>query len=55
MNRPGDPLQELESIQSELDRLERRDAELRAALDDVEHDALRCNDALERSGWRSAS
>ncbi len=41
------------AIQAELDRLEKRDTELQAALDDVEHDTRRCNDALERAGWRS--
>lgn len=56
MNLPtasGDPLQDLEAIQAELDRLEKRDAALRSALEDVEHDTRRCNDALERAGWRS--
>jgi len=43
----------LVAIQAELDELEKRDAELRSALDDVEHDNRRCNDALERAGWRS--
>jgi predicted nucleic acid-binding Zn-ribbon protein len=41
------------AIHAELDRLEKRDTELQAALDDVEHDTRRCNDALERAGWRS--
>ena len=41
------------AIRTELDRLEKRDAELQSALDDVEHDSRRCNDALERAGWRS--
>jgi hypothetical protein len=41
------------AIQAELDRLEKRDTELQVALDDVEHDTRRCNDALERAGWRS--
>ena len=41
------------SGQAELARLEKRDAELGAALDDLEHDARRCADALERAGWRS--
>ncbi|MCK5364674.1 MAG: hypothetical protein KAR22_16980 [Gammaproteobacteria bacterium] len=40
-------------MQAELDRIEKRDAELRSALEDVEHDSRRCNDALERAGWRS--
>jgi len=56
MNHPtssGELPQELAAIQAELDRLEKRDAELRSALDDVEHDTRRCNDALERAGWRS--
>lgn len=44
---------ELASGQAELARLEKRDAELEAALADLEHDARRCSDALERSGWRS--
>ncbi len=56
MNLPtssGDLSRDPAAIQAELDRLEKRDAELQAALDDVEHDARRCNDALERAGWRS--
>lgn len=40
-------------IEAELETLGRRDAELRSALDDVEHDMRRCNDALERIGWSS--
>ena len=44
---------ELASGQAELARLEKRDAELEAALAQVEHDARRCSDALERAGWRS--
>ena len=43
----------LAAIQAELDRLQKRDVELQSALDDVEHDTRRCNDALERAGWRS--
>ena len=43
----------LAAVQAELDGLEKRDAELRSALADVEHDSRRCNDALERAGWRS--
>ena len=43
----------LAAVQAELDRVEKRDAELRMALADVEHDGRRCNDALERAGWRS--
>ncbi len=43
----------LAAVQAELDRIEKRDAELRSALEDVEHDSRRCNDALERAGWRS--
>ena len=51
---PSDDLsRDLAAIQAELDRLEKRDAELQSALDDVEHDTRRCNDALERAGWRS--
>ncbi|GMQ75453.1 MAG: hypothetical protein BMS9Abin01_0703 [Gammaproteobacteria bacterium] len=55
MNLPtsSDDLPGLAAIQAELDRLEKRDAELQSALDDVEHDTRRCNDALERAGWRS--
>jgi predicted nucleic acid-binding Zn-ribbon protein len=55
MNLPtsSDDLRGLAAIQVELDRLEKRDAELQSALDDVEHDTRRCNDALERAGWRS--
>jgi septal ring factor EnvC (AmiA/AmiB activator) len=43
----------LAAVQAELDRIEKRDAELRSALAEVEHDGRRCNDALERAGWRS--
>ena len=50
----GSLLRDRSRIRSELERLERRDAELRAALDDIDHDARRCRDALERTGWRSA-
>jgi predicted nucleic acid-binding Zn-ribbon protein len=55
MNLPtsSDDLRDLAAIQAELDRLEKQDAELQSALDDVEHDTRRCNDALERAGWRS--
>ena len=56
MNHPtssGDLPRDLAAIQAELDRLEKRGAELRSALDDVEHDSRRCIDALERAGWRS--
>ncbi len=56
MNLPtlsGDLSRDPAAIQAELDRLEKRYAELQAALDGVEHDARRCNDALERVGWRS--
>ena len=49
----GDPSRDLEAIQSELDRLDKRDAQLQAALEDIEHDTRRCNDALERAGSRS--
>ena len=51
---PTDDLSwDLATIQAELDKLEKRDAELQSALYDVEHDARRCSDALERSGWHS--
>ncbi len=56
MNLPtlfGDLSRDPAAIQAELDRLEKRDAELQAAFDDAEHDTRRCNDALERAGWRS--
>lgn len=43
---------ELAAIRTELEQLDRRDAQLQAALDDLEHDMRRCNDALERVGWR---
>lgn len=46
-------MHELAAIQAELDRLEKRDADLETALDEVEHDSRRCADALERVGWRS--
>jgi chromosome segregation ATPase len=49
----SDDLRGLAAIRAELDRLEKQDAELQSALDDVEHDTRRCNDALERAGWRS--
>ena len=42
---------DLAEIRAKLDRLEQRDAELRSAQADVEHDGRRCNDALERAGW----
>lgn len=41
------------AIEAELLVLARRDAQLQSALEDVEHDARRSNDALERAGWRS--
>ena len=44
---------DLDDIRAKLDRLEQRDAELRSAQADVEHDGRRCNDALERAGWHS--
>lgn len=43
------------AIETELTGLARRDAELRSALIDLEHDLRRCNDALERLGWSSRS
>ena len=43
----------LAAVRAELDRIEKQDAELCSALDDVEHESRRCNDALERAGWRS--
>lgn len=46
-------LRELAAIKAELARLEKRNGELGAALDEVEHESRRCNDALERAGWRS--
>ena len=49
----SDDLRGLAKIQAELDRLEKQDAELQSALDDVDHETRRCNDALERAGWRS--
>jgi len=49
----GGSLRDPKAIQAELDWLEERDAELRSALEDVEHESRRCNDALERAGWRS--
>ena len=50
----GELARDLEATRAELAQLERRDAQLQSALDDVEHDLRRSNDALERSGWRSA-
>jgi len=44
---------ELAAGREELARLEKRDAELEAARADLEHEARRCSDALERAGWRS--
>ena len=46
-------VQELAKTEAELAELDRREVQLQSALDDVEHDLRRCNDALERSGWRS--
>jgi len=40
-------------MEAELATLERRDSELRSALQDIEHDMRRCNDGLERLGWSS--
>jgi chromosome segregation ATPase len=48
-------LKELAAIKVELARLEKRNAELEAALDEIAHDSRRCNDALERAGWRSGN
>ena len=48
-----DPPPDGQAIQAELDRLDRREAEIQSALDDVDHDMRRCNDDLERAGWRS--
>ena len=45
---------DLAAIEAELVVLDRRDAQLRSALEDVEHDTRRSNDALERAGWCSA-
>lgn len=42
-----------QAVRAELEQLDRRDAELAAALAEIEHEARRCNDALERTGWRS--
>ena len=47
----SDDLRGLAKIQAELGRLEKQDAELQSALDDVDHETRRCNDALERAGW----
>jgi septal ring factor EnvC (AmiA/AmiB activator) len=44
---------DLAATRDELVELDRRDAQLESALDDVEHDIRRCRDTLERSGWRS--
>lgn len=43
---------DLAATRDEIATLDRRDAELRSALDEVEHDLRRSGDALERSGWR---
>ncbi len=43
---------ELTGIQAEIQRLDDYEAQLRAALAEIEHHARRCNDALERAGWR---
>jgi len=48
-------LQAIAAARSELDGLVKHDAQLANALDDLEHESRRCNDALERSGWRSAT
>lgn len=44
---------EMDAIEVELAELDRRDAQLRSALGDLEHDLRRCTDALERAGWHS--
>jgi len=44
---------DLAAIETELIDLDRRDAQLQSALEDVAHDTRRCNDTLERSGWHS--
>jgi septal ring factor EnvC (AmiA/AmiB activator) len=46
-------MRDLAAVQAELAQLDRRDAQLQSALADVEHDIRRCNDKLERAGWRS--
>lgn len=51
---PDESSRSLAAIEDELARLDRREAQLQAALDDVEHDMRRCNDEMERAGWRSA-
>lgn len=51
---PDEDSRSLCAIEDELARLDRREAQLQAALDDVEHDMRRCNDEMERAGWRSA-
>jgi ABC-type transporter Mla subunit MlaD len=48
-------LQAIAATRSELDGLVKHEAQLETALDDLEHESRRCNDALERSGWRSAT
>ena len=45
--------QELATTRDELARLERHDAQLEIALDEIEHEMRRCSDALVRSGFRS--
>lgn len=46
-------VRELADMKAELARLEKQNAELEAALAEIEHESRRCNDALERAGWRS--
>jgi septal ring factor EnvC (AmiA/AmiB activator) len=46
-------VREMAATRAELAQLDRRDAQLQSALHDIEHDLRRCNDSLERSGWRS--
>lgn len=46
-------MRSLSAIEDEITRLDRREAQLQSALDDVEHDIRRCNDEMERAGWRS--
>lgn len=47
-------LRELAVTQAELERLDKQNAQLQTALEEIEHDSRRCNDSLERAGWHSA-